>query len=276
MIILDKKLIYLDKITQSLRAYNFSQIGEKEKKTFYIYILENNILQGALYTSMGWDYVSYDKSYYENIDILKALHNEAVNYYQDTVTAFQHKAHIQNEINDFLSLGFQVKASLPDFPKGYNKQFLELTNLNNLPCNKYEVISSDTELIEYKEQLHEKEKEFLKKYNISNEKLEFNYVALDKDVFQGGVYSFYQEDYIYISLLVVKDEYKNQNIGTDLMLKVEEQARTLNCNNLYVGTASFQALDFYKKLGYTVILEQDDYPKGHKVFTLHKQINIDN
>ena len=273
-IIKDTKLRYLEEIRMTLRAYNNSQIGVREHNNYYVYLVEGKTLLGAIQASFGWDYVTYDKVYYQNIDILKALHNEVIKRYKD-VTAFQYMSYIQNEVNDFITIGYEVVSSLPDFPKGHQMNFLVLNNLLELPCENYSIITSENELLEYKEIIDIKEQEFFHKYNINNQKVEFNYVALDNDTFLGGIYSYLQYDYIYISLLVVKDEHRSLQLGSKLMKKVEEEALLLGTKNIYVGTASFQALDFYKKLGYKLIITLDNYPKGHQVYTLYKHLNID-
>lgn len=274
-IILDKELTYKDAIQYSLRAYNQSQIGVTEKEEFFIYIFENNALQGALSTSKGWDYVSYDELFYSNIDILKALHNEAVLHYKNTVTGYQFNSHIKEDINDFLSIGFSVLGKLDDFPIGFQKHYLVQYDEVILPCKRYEVITSQTKIEAYDAIQQERINEFKTKYQINDHKTEFNYVALEDEEFLGGVYSFLQEDYIYVSLLVVMEKHRGKDIGTLLMKAVEEQASILEVRNIYLGTASFQALDFYQKLGYKVVMTQDDYPKGHQVYTLHKEISVD-
>lgn len=262
-------------IQNYLRIYNQSQIGVKEGKEYHIYIFENDVLIGALSTSLGWDNVTYDALFYSNIDILKALHNEAITYYKDIAVGYQFSSHIEQDINDFISIGFQTLGTFNDFPKGYQKHFFILKEPIVLPCQTYKVITSEVKIEEHDLIQQERINEYKTRYHINDQKVEFNYVALDNEEFCGGVYSFFKEDYIYISLLLVMEKHRGKNLGTKLMKKVEEQASILGTNNLYVGTASFQALDFYKKLGYSVVMTQEDYPKGHKVYTLYKQINID-
>ena len=41
---------------------------------------------------------------------------------------------------------------------------------------------------------------------------------------------------------------------------------------LELGTTEFQAKPFYEKLGYKVVHEMDDYPKGYKCYTLFKEL----
>ena len=63
---------------------------------------------------------------------------------------------------------------------------------------------------------------------------------------------FFDENRIYINSLIVKEEYRGQNIGQMLMKNVENKARELKCDSIYVSTASFNegALKFYRKQNY--------------------------
>lgn len=275
-IIHDKELKYKESIQNNLRAYNKTQTGEKVYEEYYIYLFEDNALQGALNTSMGWDYVSYEKMFYHNIDILKALHNEAIIKFKDSVVGFQYNTHVVTRLNDLYTLGFTKKGELLDFPKGHTKTYLTLQNFNVLPTKEYRIITNPKPIEEYETILTQKVDEYNKQNNIDQTKSEYNFVALDDDKFAGGVYAVLQEDYMYISLLLVKEEYRKQNLGTKLMKKVEDLTKNIKVENIYLGTASFQAFEFYQKLGYKLVMSWDDYPKGHQVYTLHKRIKIDN
>src|SRR5262249_13966040 len=56
--------------------------------------------------------------------------------------------------------------------------------------------------------------------------------------------------WMFIRLLWVSDKYRGRGFGTALMEAAEEEARTRGVRNVYVDTFSFQAPEFYHKLGY--------------------------
>jgi hypothetical protein len=55
------------------------------------------------------------------------------------------------------------------------------------------------------------------------------------------------------------------------MQKIEHEATRRNCIGVHVDTYSFQALDFYLKLGYQVFGVIEDHPKGHQRYYLQKK-----
>ena len=79
-------------------------------------------------------------------------------------------------------------------------------------------------------------------------------------------------NWLYIDLLWVKDDLRGRGFGRRLMMIAENEARQQGAKNAYLDTFSFQAPDFYKKLGYEVFGELPDYPVGHQRFFLTKQL----
>lgn len=88
----------------------------------------------------------------------------------------------------------------------------------------------------------------------------------------GGVLGELYWDWLYIDLLWVKDDLRGRGFGRRLMTIAENEARQHGAKNVYLDTFSFQAPDFYKKLGYEVFGELPDYPAGHQRFFLTKQL----
>ena len=79
-------------------------------------------------------------------------------------------------------------------------------------------------------------------------------------------------DWLYVDLLWVKDELRKKGYGQRLMDLLEDEARKLGAKNAYLDTFSFQAPDFYKKQGYQVFGELQDFPPGHQRYFLTKQL----
>lgn len=89
----------------------------------------------------------------------------------------------------------------------------------------------------------------------------------------GGVYGNYSAfGWLYVSTLWVSDLVRGGGYGTRLMQLIEREAIENGCANAYLDTFSFQALEFYKKLGYTVFGELEDFPPGHRRCFLRKKL----
>jgi N-acetylglutamate synthase-like GNAT family acetyltransferase len=89
----------------------------------------------------------------------------------------------------------------------------------------------------------------------------------------GGVYGNYGSfGWLYISALWVSETVRGHGHGSRLMNSIEQKARENGCVNAYLDTFSFQAPEFYKKLGYTVFAELEDFPAGHSRIFLRKRL----
>ena len=78
--------------------------------------------------------------------------------------------------------------------------------------------------------------------------------------------------WLFVSQLWVAENLRGRDFGTKLMEAAELEAKGRNCHAAYVDTFSFLALDFYRKLGYTVFGSLEDFPKGHTRYFLKKEI----
>ena len=130
--------------------------------------------------------------------------------------------------------------------------------------------------IEYKEKLDEEVYEIIdtefNKYATKNgvtcNYTPFNFVARENDEIIGIITgnSYYKE--VYISDLIIYEQYRHKHIGTKLMEAVEEHFKNKGFENMNLTTYSFQAPEFYKKCGFEVefIRESKQNPKLTKYF----------
>jgi len=74
-----------------------------------------------------------------------------------------------------------------------------------------------------------------------------------------------------IRLLWVAEGERRRGLGRTLVDAAERAARARGCTQMLLHTHSFQAPDFYRRLGYQVIGEIPDYPRGHQNLVLLKR-----
>lgn len=68
--------------------------------------------------------------------------------------------------------------------------------------------------------------------------------------------------WLFVSQLWVAEHLRDRDYGTKLLAAAEHEARARGCRAAYVDTFSFLALDFYRKVGYTVFGQLEDFPRG--------------
>lgn len=77
---------------------------------------------------------------------------------------------------------------------------------------------------------------------------------------------------MFIDQLWVDKKLRNQGLGTLLMQKAEQFAKDTDCSMITVNTMDWEALDFYKKLGFKLDFERSGYAKGSKMYFLRKTL----
>ncbi|HLI77212.1 MAG TPA: GNAT family N-acetyltransferase [Acidobacteriaceae bacterium] len=88
----------------------------------------------------------------------------------------------------------------------------------------------------------------------------------------GGLWGRSAYDWLFIDFLVVPAPLRGTGLGTRLMRQAEAIARERGCIGVWLDTFSFQALPFYRKLGYSVFGELRDYPRGNSRTWLAKRL----
>jgi ribosomal protein S18 acetylase RimI-like enzyme len=70
----------------------------------------------------------------------------------------------------------------------------------------------------------------------------------------------------------VSEPLRRQGIGRRLLAEAEAEAIRRGCRQLVLTTHSFQAPRFYEKLGFRVVSEVPEYPRGHSQIVLRKSL----
>ena len=73
-----------------------------------------------------------------------------------------------------------------------------------------------------------------------------------------------------IEVLWVDPSHRHGGLGTRMMMLAEAEARTRGCVAAQVDTLSFQAPDFYRRLGFRQVGLVEDFPAGHRRHFLFK------
>jgi ribosomal protein S18 acetylase RimI-like enzyme len=74
-----------------------------------------------------------------------------------------------------------------------------------------------------------------------------------------------------IEVLWIADSFRRQGLGRDLMALAEDEAKLRGCLAAQVDTLSFQAPDFYQKLGFEVVGKIDGIPDSPERYFLIKR-----
>lgn len=97
--------------------------------------------------------------------------------------------------------------------------------------------------------------------------------AFDERVFAGGIAFKKQYETVHINALAVKKDYRGHQIGSDLIHEMEHVVEAMGVHTVTLSTLSYQALDFYKKLGYSLSGKVKDYPRrGVTKYSLYKRL----
>ncbi|UTH74685.1 GNAT family N-acetyltransferase [Chromobacterium sp. IIBBL 290-4] len=90
---------------------------------------------------------------------------------------------------------------------------------------------------------------------------------------EGGLWGHTCFGWLYTQLLAAPSEALGQGLGKRLMEEAEAEARARGCIGAWVDTHSFQAPEFYEKLGYQRFAELSDYPPGHSRIFYSKRLD---
>ncbi len=89
---------------------------------------------------------------------------------------------------------------------------------------------------------------------------------------KGGCSGFLFYGCLYTDLLWIDESLRGRGYGIDLMGRVEELAIKNTCRFMVVNTMDFEALNFYKKLGYIIEFERKGFEKDSIMYFLRKNL----
>jgi ribosomal protein S18 acetylase RimI-like enzyme len=98
------------------------------------------------------------------------------------------------------------------------------------------------------------------------------YFLRDAGAIVGGVQGSLWGRSTHIDALWVDEKYRRGGYGSKLMRAIEDYATAHDHSLVYLETTSFQALPFYRKLGYEVFGELPEISEGHTLYFLRKEV----
>ncbi len=92
------------------------------------------------------------------------------------------------------------------------------------------------------------------------------FARTDAGAIRAGLIGHVYIGWLFTALLWVQADLRRAGIGRGLMEEAERHARALGCHSAWVDTFSFQAPEFYKKLGYREFARLDYPPEHQRIF----------
>jgi ribosomal protein S18 acetylase RimI-like enzyme len=94
----------------------------------------------------------------------------------------------------------------------------------------------------------------------------------EKDQIVAGLHGWTWSGWLKINYLWVSVEERGRGQGRQMLLMAEAEARKRGCSHATLSTYSFQAPDFYRRLGYRIAATIEGLPEGHRQYTLLKDL----
>ena len=94
----------------------------------------------------------------------------------------------------------------------------------------------------------------------------------EREAIIGGLWGVSYWRWLFVDLLFVPAAHRGQGLGTTLLNEAEAKARERGCIGVWLLSFSFQAPQFYQRLGYRPFGTIEDYPPGHNCTYLFKRL----
>ncbi len=77
---------------------------------------------------------------------------------------------------------------------------------------------------------------------------------------------------LHVELIWVSEEARGRGLGSKLMETAEQFARDHDYELALLESTSWQAKEFYEKLGYELLATLPEYPRGHEMYFFTKRL----
>lgn len=96
----------------------------------------------------------------------------------------------------------------------------------------------------------------------------------DNNKVLGGILGATYWDWAVMDIFWISEEMRCKGYGSKILKLVEEEAVKRGCTDVQLNTHDFQAVEFYKKYGYTVYGELKNFPEGFIKYSMQKRIKV--
>ena len=87
-----------------------------------------------------------------------------------------------------------------------------------------------------------------------------------------GLRGFTHWQWLYVSHVWVEESQRSSGLGTELLARAENEAKSRNCVGIYVDTFSEKTRDYYLARGYQEFGALADFPPGQKRSFLYRRL----
>jgi len=98
------------------------------------------------------------------------------------------------------------------------------------------------------------------------------FLRAENEQIVAGLHGWTWSGWLKINYLWVSPEARRRGRGRQMLLMAEAEARKRGCSHATLNTYSFQAPDFYRRLGYRIVATIEGLPEGHRQHTLLKDL----
>jgi len=98
------------------------------------------------------------------------------------------------------------------------------------------------------------------------------FVRDNNGLIRGGLLGDIWGGWLHVTNLWLEESLRGSGMGRSLMEMAEKEARNEGCRYVHLDSHSFQAPEFYKKLGYEEFGRLKDAPLGHEQVFLWKRL----
>jgi GNAT superfamily N-acetyltransferase len=89
-----------------------------------------------------------------------------------------------------------------------------------------------------------------------------------------GLSGFTWAGWLEVKFVWVREDLRGQGIGRRLVEMAEVEARARGCHHVWLDSYSFQAPEFYQRIGYQMFGVLEDYPGPHRRVFLTKSLRV--
>jgi GNAT superfamily N-acetyltransferase len=174
----------------------------------------------------------------------------------------------------YARIGYDVFATLPDYPRGHEKWWLARTAPQDSDTAGLEIGEArDPALSRVVGRALTAVADELFGPEAGRENLAV--VAEEDGAWRGGLWMVARRDWLFLDLFVLDEAARKQGLGGRILAMAEAEARARGCVGVWLDTYGFQARPFYERHGYAVFGALADYPAPHGRFFLAKRFQDD-